>query len=194
MEGQFHFLALWHTTNSEKTYGIIWPRGPHQFRLGLSRIFNSWIWRKFEWHKIQFLHKHGMTNHLGSIQFSYVWLCNWEHPFSTWPKRENPRALHVSQALLWRTALTWWSTMQFLCTPATQLVHQPCTTLSCAFGSEIHHQEPQPVGFSHIGWSELLLTNYKAKETSLVSCEHNRKTERCLAHLCLLPFPRTHAF
>jgi hypothetical protein len=74
------------------------------------------------------------------------------------------------------------------------LVHQPCTILSCAFGSEIHHQEPQPVGFSHIGWSELLLTNYKAKETSLVSCEHNRKTERCLAHLCLLPFPGTHAF
>jgi hypothetical protein len=67
------------------------------------------------------------------------------------------------------------------------LVDQPCTTFSFAVGHEIHHQRPQLVGFSHIGWSELLPTNYRAKETSLVSCKHNRKTKRCLAHLCLLP-------
>jgi hypothetical protein len=66
-------------------------------------------------------------------------------------------------------------------------MNQPCTTLSSVVGSEIHHQRPQLVSFSHIGWSELLPTNYKARETSLVSYEHNRKTKRCLAHLCLLP-------
>jgi len=43
------------------------------------------------------------------------------------------------------------------------------------------------MSFSHIGWSKLLPTNYKARETSLVSYEHNKKTKRCLAHLCLLP-------
>jgi hypothetical protein len=32
-----------------------------------------------------------------------------------------------------------------------------------------------------------LPTSYKARETSLVSYKHNRKTKRCLAHLCLFP-------
>ncbi len=77
--------------------------------------------------------------------------------------------------------------MQFLCASATQLVDQPCTTFNSAVGSEIHHQRPQPVGFSHIGWSEHLQTNYKVRETSLVPYKHNRKTKRCLAHFCFLP-------
>jgi hypothetical protein len=129
----------------------------------------------------------GMIDHLGSIHLSYAWLCNWKHPFSTWLEGESPRALHVGQALLWRAAPTRWGTMRFLCALVAQLVNQPCTTLSSVVGSEIHHQKPQPAGFSHIGWSKLLPTNYKARETSLVSYEHNRKTERCLAHLCFLP-------
>jgi hypothetical protein len=165
MEGQFHFLALWHTTNSEKTNGITWPYGPHHFMLGVSRIFISWIWRRLEWHKIQSLHGHGTIDHLGSIHFSYAWLCNWEHPFSTWPKGETLGALHVGQTLPWRAALTWCNTMLFLCAPTMQLVNQPCTTLSFTVGSEIHHQRPQLAGFSHIGWSKLLPTSYKAKET-----------------------------
>jgi hypothetical protein len=36
-------------------------------------------------------------------------------------------------------------------------------------------------------WLELLPTSYKAKKTSLVSYKHNKKTKRCLAHLCFLP-------
>jgi hypothetical protein len=39
MEGQFHFLALWHTTNLEEVYGITWPHGPHHFRLGVLEDF-----------------------------------------------------------------------------------------------------------------------------------------------------------
>jgi hypothetical protein len=185
MEGWFHFLALWLTTNSEKTYGIIWPCGLHHFKLGMSRIFNSWIWKRLEWHKIWSFHGHGMIDHLGSIHFSYARLCNWEHPFSTWPKGESPGALHVGQALPWRIAPTQCGTMQFLCAPAAQLADQPYTTLNFRVGSEIHHQKPQLASFSHIEWSELLPTSYKAKETSLVSCQHNRKTKRCLAHLYL---------
>ncbi len=77
--------------------------------------------------------------------------------------------------------------MWFLCAPIAQLMDQPCTTLSFAIGFEIHHQRPQLASFSHIGWLELMLTIYKAKETSLVSYEHNRKTKRCLPHLCFLP-------
>jgi len=126
-----------------------------------------------------------MIDHLGSIHFSYAWLCNWEHSFSAWREGESPGALHVGQALPWRAAPIRCSTMRFLCTPVAQLVDQPCTTLN--FGYEIQHQRPQPTCFSHIGWLELLPTSYKAKETSLVSCEHNRKTKRCLAHLCFLP-------
>jgi len=53
--------------------------------------------------------------------------------------------------------------------------------------SEIHHQRPQPASFSHIGRSKFLPTSYKARETTLVFDEHNRKTKRSLAHLCLLP-------
>jgi hypothetical protein len=151
------------------------------------RIFNGWIWRRLEWHKIWSFHEHGTIDHLGSIHFSYAWLCNWEHPFSTWPKGESPRALHLSQALTWKVAPTQCSTMWFLCAPAAQLVDQPCTTFSSAVSSEIHHQRPQPRGFPHIRWSELLPTSYKARETSLVFYKHNRKTKRCLAHLCLLP-------
>jgi hypothetical protein len=77
--------------------------------------------------------------------------------------------------------------MRFVCSLIAQLVDQPCTTFSFVVGSKIHHQRPQPVGFSHIGWSELLPTSYKAKETFVVSNKHNRKTKRRLAHLCLLP-------
>jgi hypothetical protein len=77
--------------------------------------------------------------------------------------------------------------MRFLCALVVQLVDQPCTTLNFTVGSETHHQRPQPAIFSHIGWSELLPINYEARKTSLVSSEHNRKTKRCLAHLCLLP-------
>jgi hypothetical protein len=153
----------------------------------MSRIFSDWIWRRLEWHKIWSLHGHGTIDHLGSIHFSYVWLCNWEHSFSTWPKGESPKALHAGQALPWKDAPTQCDTMRFLCAPATQLVDQPCTTLSSTVDSQIHHQRPQPSSFSHIGWSALLPTSYKARETFLISCKHNRKTKRCLAHLCLLP-------
>jgi hypothetical protein len=128
-----------------------------------------------------------MIDHLGSIHFSYTWLCNWEHPFSAWSEGESRGALHTSQALPWRVAPTWCGIMRFLCAPAAQLVDQLGTTLSSTTGSEIHYQRPQPSGFSHIGWSKFLPTSYKARETSLVSYEHNRKTKRCLAHLCLLP-------
>jgi hypothetical protein len=128
-----------------------------------------------------------MIDHLKSIHFSYTWLCNWEHPFSTWPKGESLGTLHVGQTLPWKTAPTRCGTMRFLCAPATQLVDQPCTTFSSVVGSEIQHQRPQPTSFSHIGWSELLPTSYKARKTSLVSCKHNGKTKTCLAHLCLLP-------
>jgi len=41
MKGKFHFLTLRHITNSKETYGITWPREPHHFRLGVSRIFNN---------------------------------------------------------------------------------------------------------------------------------------------------------
>jgi hypothetical protein len=112
---------------------------------------------------------------------------NWEHPFLVWPERESLEALHVGQALPWRVAPIQCGTMWFICAPTMQLVEQPCTTFNFTIGSEIHHQRPQPEGFSHIGWSKLLQTSYKARETSLVSCEHNKKTKRCLAHLCLLP-------
>jgi hypothetical protein len=77
--------------------------------------------------------------------------------------------------------------MRFLCAPTTQLVDQPCTILSFVIGSKIHHQRPQPVGFSHIRWSKLMPTNYKVKKSSLVFYEHNRKTKRCLAHFSFLP-------
>jgi hypothetical protein len=77
--------------------------------------------------------------------------------------------------------------MRFLCAPAAQLVDQLGTTFSSTASFEIHYQRPEPTSFSHIGWSKFLLTSYKARKTSLVSCEHNRKTKRCLAHLCLLP-------
>ncbi len=187
MEGEFHFLALWHTTNSKEAYGITWPRGLHHFRLGVSRIFKGWIWRRLEWHKIWSFHGHGTIHHLGSIHFSYIWLYNWGHTFSTWPEGKSPRALHTGQTLPWRATPTQCDTMWFLCAPAAQLVDQPCTTLNFAIGSKIHHQKPQPTGFLHIRWLELVPTNYKAKETSLISYKHNRKTKRCLAHLCLLP-------
>jgi len=153
----------------------------------VSRIFSDWIWKRLEWHKIWSLHGHGTIDHLGLIHFSYTWLCNWEHPLSAWPKRESLGTLHPGQALPWRVTLIQRDTMQFLCTSIPQLVDQPYTTLSFVVGSKIHHQRPQLAGFSHIGWSELLPTSYKAWETSLVSYEHNRKTKRCLAHLCLLP-------
>jgi len=157
------------------------------FRLGMWRIFSNWIWRRLEWHKIWSLQGHGTIDHLGSIHFSYAWLCNWKYPFLAWTKGEIPGALHVGQTLPWRTPPIWCGTMRFLCTPATQLVDQLDTTLSCVAGFEIHHQRPQPASFSHIGWSELLPTSYKARETSLVSYKQNRKTKRCLAHICLFP-------
>jgi hypothetical protein len=139
------------------------------------------------WHNIRSLHGHGTIDHLGSINFSYVWLCNWEHPFSTWLEGESPKAVHTDQALPWRTTPTRCGIMRFLCTPAAQLVDQPCTFFSSAIGSKTHHQRPQPTSFSQIRWLELLPTSYETREISLVSFEHNRKTKRCLAHLCLLP-------
>jgi hypothetical protein len=104
---QFHFFALWHTTNSKEAYGIIWPCGPHHFRLGVSRIFNDWIWKRLEWHKIWSLHEHGTIDHLGSTHFSYVWLCNWKHPFLVLLEGKSPGTLHVGQALPWKAALIW---------------------------------------------------------------------------------------
>ncbi len=163
------------------------PHGLHHFKLGMSKIFTGWIWRRLEWHKVWSLHGHGMIDHLGLIHFSYTWLCNWKHPFSAWPKGESPRTPHTGQTLPWRIAPTQCSIMWFLCAPTAQLVDQPYTTFKSAVGSEIHHQRPQPACFSHIGRSELLLTSYKARKTSLVSCEHNRKTKSCLAHFCFLP-------
>jgi hypothetical protein len=32
----------------QKKNGIVQPRGPHHFRLGMSKIFNSWIWRRLK--------------------------------------------------------------------------------------------------------------------------------------------------
>ncbi len=148
MEGQFHFLTLWHIINLEKTYGVTWFRGPHHFRLGVSRIFNGWIWKRLEWHKIRSFHGHGTIDHLGSIHFSYPWLCNWKHPFSAWPNGESSRALHVGQTLPWKAVLIRCDIMRFLCTPAAQLMDQPCTILSFVVGFEIHHRRPQLAGFS----------------------------------------------
>ncbi len=153
----------------------------------MSRIFNGWIWRRLEWHKIWSFHGHDTIDHLSSIHFSYNWLCNWEHSFSTWSEGESTGALHTGWALPWRATPTWCGTMRFLCAPAAQLVDQLGTTFNFATSSKIHYQRPQLTGFSHIGWSNFLPTSYKARKTSLVSCEHNRKTKRCLAHLCLLP-------
>jgi hypothetical protein len=110
----------------------------------------------------------------------------WKYPFSVWPKGKNLGSLHTGQALPWRATPTQCDTIRFLYTPTAQLVDQPCTTLSSIVGSEIHHHRTQPASFSHIGWSEFLPTSYKARKTSLVSYEHNRKTKRCLAHICLL--------
>jgi hypothetical protein len=124
---------------------------------------------------------------LGSIHLSYLWLCNWEYTFSIWPKGESLGTLHAGQTLPWKTILTRRGTMQFLCASTTQLVDQPCTTFNSAVGSKIHHQKPQSAGFAHIRWLKLLPTSYKVRETSLVSYKHNRKTKRCLAHLCLFP-------
>ncbi len=148
MEGQFHFLDFWHTTNLEKTYGITWPCGPHHFKLVMSRIFNGYIWRKFKWHKIWSLNEHGTIDCLGLIHFSYVWLCNWKHPFSAWPKGESLQALHVNQALPWKALLAQCGTMGFLYASTMQLVDQPCTTFSSIVGFEIHHQRPQPISLS----------------------------------------------
>jgi hypothetical protein len=128
-----------------------------------------------------------MIDHLGLIHFSYVWLCNWKNPFLAWPKGKSLRTLRVGQTLPWSAPPTQCSTMRFLCALVVQLVDQPCTTFNSTICSEIHHQRPQLVGFSNIRWSKLLLISYKATKTSLVSCEHNRKTKRCLAHLYLLP-------
>jgi hypothetical protein len=64
---------------------------------------------------------------------------------------QSPRILHIGQALPWKAALTRCGTMRFLCALAAQLVDQPCTTLSFAVGSDIHHHRPQPASFSHIG-------------------------------------------
>jgi hypothetical protein len=107
--------------------------------LGVLRILNNWIWRRLEWHKIRSFHRHGMINHLGSIHFSYAWLCNWEHPFIAWLEGESPRALHAGQTLPWRATLTWCGTMWFLCAPTMQLVDQPCTTFSFTVSYKIHH-------------------------------------------------------
>jgi hypothetical protein len=155
--------------------------------LGVSRIFTRWIWRRLEWHKIWSLHRHGTIDHLGSIHFSYRWLCNWEHPILNLTRRRKSRSTtHRSSITLESRSYSMWHNAV------------PMHVNYAISGPTLHHSqfcswlwdtpsETQPAGFSHIGWSELLPTSYKAKETSLVSCEHNRKTKRCLAHLCLLP-------
>jgi hypothetical protein len=74
--------------------------------LGVLRIFSGWTWRRLEWHKIRSLHGHGTIDHLGSIHFSYAWLCNWKHPFLVWPEGESLGTLHVGQALPWRVVPT----------------------------------------------------------------------------------------
>jgi hypothetical protein len=132
-------------------------------------------------------HGQGRIDHLGSIHFSYAWLCNWEYPFSVWPEGESPGTLHVGQAFPRRMVPIQCGIIRFLCASTMQLVEQPCTTFSSTIGFEIHHQRFQPTSFSHIGWSKLLPTSYKVRETSLVSYEHNKKTKKCLAHLCFLP-------
>jgi hypothetical protein len=143
MEGEFHFLAFWHTINLGEAYEITWPCGPHHFKLGVSRIFNGQIWRRLEWHKIRSLIGHGTIDHLGSIHFSYVWLCNWEHPFSTWLEGKSPRTLHASQALPWRAVPIQCDTMWFLCTPAAQLVDQPYNHLQfCSWLSDTPSEVP----------------------------------------------------
>ncbi len=157
------------------------------FQVGSVKDFQRLDLERLEWHKIWSFHGHDTIDHLGSIHFSYTWLCNWEHSFSAWSKGKSLGTLHIGQALPWRAAPTWCGTMWFLCAPATQLVDQLGTILNSATSSEIHYQRPQLTCFSHIGWSKFLPTSYKARKTSLVSCEHNRKTKRCLAHLCLLP-------
>ncbi len=70
---------------------------------------------------------------------STSWLCDWEHPFTAWPEGENLGTLHDGQTLPWRTIPTWCGIMRFLCTPATQLVDQPCTILISTINFEIHH-------------------------------------------------------
>jgi len=109
------------------------------FQVGSVKDFQRLDLEKAWVHKIPSFHEHGTINHLGSIHFSYAWLCNWEHPFSTWPKGESQGALHASQALPWRIVPIRCSIMWFLCAPATQLMDQPCTTLSFAVGFKIHH-------------------------------------------------------
>jgi len=128
-----------------------------------------------------------------------VWLITWfqsiyptlGYVFENTPSHLDQRRKSMSttrwSTLPWRAASTRCGTMRFLCALAVQLVDQPCTTLSSIVGFEIHHQKPQLARFSHIGWLKLLPTSYKARETSLVSYEHNRKTKRCFAHLYLLP-------
>jgi hypothetical protein len=162
------------------------------FQVGSVKDFNSWIWRRLEWHKIQSVHEHGTIDHMGSIHFSYVWLCNWEYHFLAWPEGESPRALHVGQALPWKVVPTQCNTMQFLCAPAVQFIDQPYTTFNSTVGSKIHHQKPQPVGSSHIGWSELLPTSYKARETSLVFFNTIGKPKG--AWPTFVSFPWTHTF
>jgi hypothetical protein len=102
-----------------------------------------------EWHKIWSFHKHDTINHMGSIHFSYTWLCNWEHPFSTWSKGKSLGALHTGQALPWRASPTWCGTIRFLCAPTAQLVYQPSTTLNSTTSFEIHYQKPN-LQVSHI--------------------------------------------
>jgi hypothetical protein len=62
-----------------------------------------------------------------------------ENMLSQLDQRESPRALHAGQTLPWRVAPTQCGKMRFLCTLATQLVDQPCTTLNSVVGSKIHH-------------------------------------------------------
>jgi hypothetical protein len=40
----------------------------------MSRILNGWIWKRLERHNIQFIHRHGTIDHMGSIHVSYAWL------------------------------------------------------------------------------------------------------------------------
>jgi hypothetical protein len=82
--------------------------------------------------------------------------------------------------------------MRFLCALTTQLVDQPYTTLNSVIGFEIHHQRPQLVGFSHVGWLEFLPTNYKARESSLVPTNIIGKPRGVWP--TFVSFPGPHAF
>jgi hypothetical protein len=156
----------------------------------MPRIFSGWIWKSLEWHKIWSLHRLGTIDHLGSIHFSYNWLCNWKQPFLAWPKGESPGALYVGQALPWKVAPTRCGTMWFLCALVAQLVDQFYTTFNFAIGSKIHNQRSQLIVFSHNEWSKLLPTRQEKPPWFPMNTIGKPKS----VSPTFVSFPRTHAF